>query len=108
MGKNKKVNWSGVAVSAKNIKRTVKTLQQAGEFLREFPEEGYMVDNISKKIVVIKDAKSSSLRRYTKILDNFYFLVTSEKDKTKILNKKIEIEQELTMRSDALPKKEDK
>jgi len=97
----KKVNWNSFEKSAKLLKKNAKNLQAAGEFLREFPEEGYMRDNISKNLIKIKDAKSSSLRRYTKLLDNFYYLVSSETDKQKILNKKIEIESELNNRDDA-------
>jgi len=97
-----KVNWSAVNKSAKTIKKNVKNLQQAGEFLRDFPGEGYMRDNISKNLIEIKTAKSSSLRRYIKVLDNFYYLVTAQKDKTAILNKKIEIESELSTRVDGV------
>lgn len=94
-----RTNWAGVEKAAKLLKKNVKNLQQAGEFLREFPEEGYMRDNISKNLIEIKTAKSSSLRRYIKLLDNFYYLVTADKDKTQILNKKIEIENELNIRT---------
>ena len=69
----KKTNWAAMEKSAKLIKKNVKNLQQAGEFLREFPEDGYMRDNISKNLIEIKTAKSSSLRRYVKLLENFYF-----------------------------------
>lgn len=98
----KRTNWSALEKSAKLIKKNVKNLQQAGEFLREFPEEGYMRDNISKNLIKIKEAKSSSLRRYIKLLENFYYLVTSESDRKKILNKKIEIENELNTRDDGI------
>lgn len=94
----KKVNWQNLEKSARLVKKNVKNLSQIGEFLREFPEEGFMRDNISKNLVKIKDCKSSSLRRYNKLLNNFYYLVTSEKDKEKILSKKIEIENELNSR----------
>lgn len=97
----KKVNWQNLEKSARLVKKNVKNLSQIGEFLREFPEEGFMRDNISKNLVKIKDCKSSSLRRYNKLLNNFYYLVTSEKDKNKILSKKIEIENELNSRGDA-------
>lgn len=103
----KRTNWQSVEKSAKLIKKNVKNLQQAGEFLREFPEEGYMRDNISKNLIEIKTAKSSSLRRYIKLLDNFYYLVTSETEKQKILNKKIEIENELNTRDDGIIEKKD-
>lgn len=104
----RRTNWSSVVKSAKRLKKDVKNLQQAGEFLRDFPTEGYMRDNISKNLVVIKDCKSSSLRRYIKLLDNFYYLVTSENDRQKILNKKIEIEAELNTRDDGIIERKDK
>lgn len=95
-------NWKSFGKSAKAVKKDVKNIQHAAEFFKDFPGEGYMRDNISKNIVEIKSCKSSSLRRYVKLLDNFYYLVSSEKDKTKILNKKIEIETELNSREDGL------
>lgn len=101
----KRTNWEALNKSAKLIKKNVKVLTQAGEFLREFPGEGYMRDNISKNLIKISEAKSSSLRRYVKLLENFYYLVTSESDKTKILNKKIEIEKELNTRDDGIVSK---
>lgn len=61
-----------------------------------------MRDNISKNIVKISECKSSTLRRYIKLLDNFYYLVTSQKDREQILKKKIEVETELNNRDDAL------
>lgn len=103
----KKTNWSAMEKSAKLIKRNVKNIQQAGEFLKDFPEPGYMRDNISKNLIEIKNAKSSSLRRYVKLLENFYYLITSENDKEKVLNKKIEIEAELNTRDDGIIEKKD-
>lgn len=103
----KKTNWAAMEKSAKLIKKNVKNLQQAGEFLREFPEDGYMRDNISKNLIEIKTAKSSSLRRYVKLLENFYYLVSSENEKEKILKKKIEIEAELNTRDDGIIEKKD-
>lgn len=96
----KRVNWSNFEKSAKQMKRNLKYLQQAGDYLKDMPEEGYMRDNISKNVVAIKECKSSSLRRYIKLLDNFYFLVTSTKDKDVILKKKVEIETELNNRGE--------
>ena len=103
----KRTNWASVVKSCKRTKKDVKNLQQAGEFFKEFPDVGYMRDNISKNLVVIKDCKSSSLRRYIKLLDNFFYLVTSEKDRNKILNKKIEIEAELNTREDGLTERKE-
>ena len=61
-----------------------------------------MRDNISKNHVLIKDCKSSSLRRYVKLLDNFYYLANTEKIKNTILSKKIEVENELNSREDGI------
>lgn len=101
----RRTNWASIEKSAKMIKKNVKNIKQAGEFLKDFPDTGYMRDNISKNLIEIKTAKSSSLRRYIKLLDNFYYLVTSENDKSKILNKKIEIESELNTREDGIVEK---
>lgn len=98
----RKTNWNNVIKSSKLIKKNVKTTQQVVEFLKDYPAEGYMRDNISKNHVLIKDCKSSSLRRYAKLLDNFYYLVTSESDKNNILKKKVEVEEELNTRPDAI------
>lgn len=98
----KRTNWQNFGKSAKAVKKDVKNMQHAHEFFREFPEPGYMRDNISKNMVVIKDCKSSSLRRYVKLLDNFYYLVTKEVDKQRVLDKKIEIESELNSRDDGI------
>ena len=93
-----RTNWNSLNKSAKLVKKNVKNLQQAGELFKEFPPDGFMRGNMSKKLVEIKKCKSSSLRRYIKLLDNFYYLVTSQADKEKILKKKIEIEKELNNR----------
>ena len=97
-----KRSWESFGKSAKNIKKVVKNTQQAGEYLSEIPPIGYMKDNISKNIVKISECKSSSLRRYIKLLDNIYYRVTATKDKEAILNKKIEIETELAGREDGV------
>lgn len=96
----KKVNWNSFAKSAQQVKKNVKNTQLASEYLKDIPGECYMKDNISKNIVKISDCKSSSLRRYIKVLDNYFYLVSTKKDKDKILNKKIEIEKELNSRGD--------
>ena len=64
-------------------------------------------DNISKKIIEISKAKSSSLRRYVKLMDNFYYLITAQADREWILSKKIELETELNSREDAFIKNQD-
>ena len=109
----RKTNWASVEKSTKNIKKAVKNLQKAGVFFKELPEDGYMIDEkkvkdedgSSKKVIVkvlIKECKSSTLRRFIRQLDNYYYLVSSESDRKRILNKKIEIESELNKREDGL------
>ena len=98
----KRTNWESFGKSAKQMQKAVKNTQQAGAFLSDFPPEGYMRDNISKNLVKIKDCKSSSLRRYISLLNNLYYIVNTEKDKTRILEKKIEIETELNTRDDGI------
>ena len=95
-------NWKNMESNAKLIKRRVKSIQAISDYLANLPGDKYMRDNISKNVVAIKDCKSSSLRRYIKLLDNYYYIVTTEKDRNIILHKKIEIENELNSRDDGL------
>lgn len=97
-----KMNWKSLEKSTKTIKKNVKNIQLASDYLKNLPGEGLMRDNISKNIIAIKDCKSSSLRRYVKLLDNYYYLASNEKDKKIILDKKIEIENELNSRDDGI------
>jgi hypothetical protein len=97
---SKRVNWKNVENSSKDLRRKVKNALAAAEYLKSKPGPGIFIDNISKKEVVIKDVKSSSLRRYVKLLDNYYYLITSPTDRKYILDKKIEIERELNIRED--------
>ena len=98
---NKK-KWAGIEKNAKTLKKNVKNLAAASEYLKNVPEEGYMLDNISKNVVEIKTCKSSSLRRYVKLLNNYFYLMNTEADRTRILKKKIEVEKELNGREDGL------
>lgn len=98
----KSVNWSNLEKSTKLAKKQVKNIQLVSEYLKNLPEKGKMLDNISKNVVEIKDCKSSSLRRYIKLLDNYYYIVNTEKDRNMILSKKIEIETELNGREDGI------
>lgn len=98
----KSVNWGNVEKSTKLAKKQVKNIQLVSEYLKNLPEKGKMLDNISKNVVEIKDCKSSSLRRYIKLLDNYYYIVNTEKDRNMILSKKIEIETELNGREDGI------
>lgn len=97
----KRVNWKSVQKSSQLLKRNIKNIQAASEYLSNIPGEGYFIDNISKREVKISECKSSSLRRYVKSLENYYYLIGSSADKKRILDKKIEIENELNKRDDA-------
>jgi hypothetical protein len=103
----RRVNWRNSANAAKDLKKKINNIESAGDYLNNKPELGYFRDNISKNMVKIEDAKSSSLRRIVKVLDKYYVLVTSPKDKEFILAKKIEIETELNSRDDGLIVKEE-
>jgi hypothetical protein len=101
----RKVNWKKIVKSTKDLKRKVKNLSTVGDYLKDRPGEGLFKDNISKNIVHIDKAKSSSLRRYVKLLDSYYYIVSSASDKEWILSKKIEIETILNGRDDGTIKK---
>jgi hypothetical protein len=103
---SRKVNWKNIEKSVKSQQRKIKNLQAAGDYLKNRPEKGYFIDNISKNPVKIIDAKSSSLRRYLKVIDNYYYLITSREDKNYLLEKKVEIETELNHRDDAIKEEE--
>jgi hypothetical protein len=102
---SKKTNWKNVEKSNKALLRKIKNMSGLSEYLSDKPQDGYFKDNISKNIIKISDAKSSSLRRYIKLLDDYYYIVTSTEDRNYLLNKKIEIETELNGRDDANVKK---
>lgn len=96
-------NWKAIGRAAKRVRKSHKDSQQMVEFLQNYPEEGYMRDNISKNVVLIKDCKSSSLRRYITLLNSYYYLeLTTLPMKEKILAKKVEIERELNSREDGI------
>jgi CO dehydrogenase/acetyl-CoA synthase epsilon subunit len=102
----RRTNWKMIEKAAKDMRRKVKNITSASDYLKDRPGEGMFRDNISKNLVVIKDCKSSSLRRYLKVVDNFYFLVTSPEDRGYLLQKKVEIEKELNTREDGVIEKE--
>jgi hypothetical protein len=93
--------------SVKDIKKRIKDISSAGDYLKDRPEVGYFKDNISKKIIEIKETKSSTLRRFVKLMDKYYYLITAQSDREWILSKKIEVETELNGRDDAIIQKEE-
>jgi hypothetical protein len=102
----RRTNWKMIEKAAKDMRRKVKNITGASDYLKDRPGAGMFRDNISKNLVVIKDCKSSSLRRYLKVVDNYYFLVTSLEDRNYLLQKKVEIEKELNTREDGVVEKE--
>jgi len=102
----RRINWANVEKNTKVIEKKVKVLKSAGDYLKDKPVVGCFKDNISKSIVEIKNCKSSSLRRYVKLIDKYYYLITSIEDRDYLIRKKIEIENELNSREDAIIKKE--
>jgi hypothetical protein len=94
-------DWQSVVKQQKAVQQRIKSQKGVTEFLADFPPTGYMKDNISKKQVVIKDLKTSTLRRYVKLLNKYYYLVKLPADR-KILNDKLtEVQNELSTRPDA-------
>ena len=115
----KKTDWNNINKSAKAVKKNVKNTKIVGDLLSR-PLNMYVMRDYSTQTVVdengnktkvkkvidvdIRYCKNSTLRRFIKTLDNAYYLMTNEKDKKMILDKKIEIENELSLRPDALTK----
>ena len=115
----KRTNWNNVNKSAKTIKKNVKNIKVVGDLfseplamyvMKDYATETKVDENGNKtkvkKVVCvdIRDCKTSTLRRFIKTLDNAYYLMNNEKDKKMILDKKIEVENELSLRPDALIK----
>lgn len=103
---SRKVNWSNMEKSVKDIKKRIKDISGASDYLKDRPEPGHFKDNISKKIIKLEDAKSSTLRRFVKLMDKYYYLITAQADRDWILAKKIEVETVLNSREDAVIEKE--
>ena len=91
----KKNNWTSVEKQTISLKRKVKTLKNLGDYLKDWPEEGYFRDNISKNLMKISDCQPPRLRRYIKLIDNFIYLIGSGSDLKKLQKKKKELEDEL-------------
>ena len=95
----RRTNWKNVEKSTIELKRRIKNMNSISEYLLNIPEEGFFFDNISKKEVKISECKDSTLRRYTTLLDKYYYLAMNEKDRDMILKKKIEVEDEMNKRT---------
>ena len=96
----RRVDWNQVSKNTKLLRKNVKNLQSVAEYLKDIPGPGYFKDNISKNIVKIEECKTSSVRRYAKLLENYYYLVTASVDRNKIVKKQVEIQNELAKRDD--------
>lgn len=94
----RRTNWKNFEKGTTELKRKIKNVAAVSQYLQEIPEEGFCYDNMSKKIVKISECKESTLRRFIKQMDKYYYLVSSQKDKNIILAKKTELEAELDSR----------
>jgi hypothetical protein len=93
-----KTDWDSIIEEQKHLQQNIKNSKTLMEFFKDLPEDGYMRDNISKKKVLIKDCKESTLRRYVKLLKKYYTLARLPKDRKTINDKLKEIEDELKAR----------
>ena len=94
----RRTNWNAIVKSQKILQSRIKNTKGVREYFLNKPEEGYMFDNIKKNIVKISDCKDSTLRRYTKLLEKYYYLLDNQDEKKHILSKKQEVENELLTR----------
>lgn len=106
MGKR---NWKSEIEYAKRIQQGLKTQKAVGEFLKAKPNIGYMYDTMSKKedkIVKLSECKSSTLRRFVKMLTKYYGQVTAPSERRYINIKLRDVHSILDKRPDALIEKE--
>jgi len=94
--------WKTMIKTQKSLLQKMKNTKGVGEFFNELPGTGEMRDNISKKVVQISECKSSTLRRYDKLLNKYYYLVKTPEERKVIADKISEIKKELNKRPDAI------
>jgi hypothetical protein len=94
-------DWDAIMKQQKMVQQRIKSEKGVSEFFSDLPPAGYMRDNISKKQVVIKDLKTSTLRRYVKLLGKYYYMVTKPEDRKIVNDKLTEVQNELATRKDA-------
>lgn len=99
--------WQNIEKSQKTLLQQIKNTKGVREFFSDLPVKGEMRDNISKKHVKLEECKSSTLRRYDKLLNKYYYLVKSPNERKVINDKLQEVRKELNTRPDAILKKED-
>lgn len=87
--------------SQKKLQQKIKNSKSVSEYFSDLPEAGYMRDNISKNMVKIVDCKSSTLRRYEKLLKKYYSLCQTPSERKTISDKLQEVKDELNTRPDA-------
>lgn len=114
-----KCKWDSIAKNAKMTSKNYKNKTKIIKFFEQWPDEGYMLDEKPKKDdvgnkildsngkvvkeyikVKISDCQDSTLRRFVKTLNAFYYLVPDQDNKDRIVAKKKEIESILNDRKD--------
>ena len=92
--------WSEMERAQKKIQQKMRNAKGVSEYFGDLPEAGYMRDNISKKTVRIADCKSSTLRRYEKLLRKYYSLCQKPEERKTISDKLLEVKAEMAKRPD--------
>lgn len=93
--------WAAVEKRQKSLLQQLKNTKGVSEFFSNLPEKGYMLDNFSKNMVKLSECKSSTLRRYDKLLTKYYHLVKKPEERKVISDKQLEVQEELSTRDDA-------
>lgn len=94
--------WKTLIKQQKSLQQKIKNTKGIREFFTDFPEKSYMRDNISKKKVLIKECKTSTLRRYEKLLNKYFQLCSTPEERKLISDKLNEVITELNKRPDAI------
>ena len=92
--------WAEMERAQKKIQQKMRNAKGVSEYFTDLPEAGYMRDNISKKMVRIADCKSSTLRRYEKLLRKYYSLCQKPEERKTISDKLQEVKAEMNARPD--------
>lgn len=92
--------WKNIKKQNIQLKRKSKNIRELGNTFSTDVEPGTFIDPLNGNLVVIEEAKSSTLRRYYKKLDKYYHLVDSQNDRTFIQKQQKEIEHILNNRED--------
>lgn len=95
------IDWNEVIQSQKFLQRNMKNAKGMNAFFSKKPQKGYMVDNKTENAVEIAKCRSSTLRRYVKLLKSYYRLTQDPEQRKMISDKLAEVEIELYKRPDA-------